>query len=203
MPRVLNMFGDKVREAALTVPGVEVVDLAFEGEPPPDLRGEVLFAAWVGSPVYDHLDDLGVQWMHLPGTGVDAWPRALLEGRTVTCARGASGIPIAEFVLACDARVREATARRRGSTSRPSSWNVARLGELEGKTVGLVGLGGIGIEIAKRALAFDMRVRALRRNPAARKPARRRRARGRPRRPARDRRPPRARGAGAPRRRST
>ena len=170
MPRcVLNMFGDKVREAAVTVPGVEVVDLAFEGEPPPDLRGEVLFAAWVGSPVYDHLDDLGVQWMHLPATGVDAWPRALLEGRTVTCAGGASGIPIAEFVLACML----AFEKRLPETwlDEPTEqWNVARLGEVKGKTVGIVGLGGIGIEVAKRALAFDMQVRALRRNPAAGSP---------------------------------
>ncbi len=166
MRRVLNMFGDKVREAALTVPGVEVVDLGFEAEPPPELRGEILFAAWVGSPVYDHLDDLGVQWMHLPATGVDAWPRALLEGRTVTCARGASGIPIAEFVLACML----AFEKRLPETwlDEPTEqWNVARLGEVKGKTVGIVGLGGIGIEVAKRALAFDMQVRGLRRNPAA------------------------------------
>jgi phosphoglycerate dehydrogenase-like enzyme len=164
MPRVLNMFGDRVREAALTVPGVEVVDLPFDDAPPPDLRGEILFAAWVGSPVYDHLDDLGVEWMHLPATGVDAWPRALLEGRTVTCARGASGIPIAEFVLACML----AFEKRLPETwlDKPTEqWNVARLGEIKGKTLGIVGLGGIGIEVAKRALAFDMRVRALRRHP--------------------------------------
>jgi len=169
MPRVLNMFGDKVREAALTVPGVEVVDLPFEAAPPSDLQGEVLFAAWVGSPVYDHLDDLGVEWMHLPATGVDAWPRALLEGRTVTCARGASGIPIAEFVLACML----AFEKRLPETwlDEPTEqWNVARLGEVKGKTVGIVGLGGIGIEVAKRALVFDMRVRALRRRPAAGSP---------------------------------
>ena len=129
----------------------------------------MLFAAWVGSPVYDHLDDLGVQWMHLPATGVDAWPRALLEGRTVTCARGASGIPIAEFVLACML----AFEKRLPETwlDEPTEqWNVARLGEVKGKTVGIVGLGGIGIEVAKRALAFDMQVRALRRNPAAGSP---------------------------------
>ena len=163
------MFGDPVREAALTVPGIDVVDLAFEAEPPADLRGEVLFAAWLGSPVYDHLDDLGVEWMHLPATGVDAWPRALLAGRTVTCARGASGIPIAEFVLACML----AFEKRLPDTwlDEPTEqWNVARLGELAGKTVGIVGLGGIGIEVARRAQVFDMRVRALRRHPDAGSP---------------------------------
>jgi phosphoglycerate dehydrogenase-like enzyme len=45
----------------------------------------------------------------------------------------------------------------------PEHWNLAHLGELAGKTLGLVGLGGIGMAVATRALAFDMHVRALRR----------------------------------------
>jgi len=38
-------------------------------------------------------------------------------------------------------------------------------GELCGKTLGIVGLGGIGSEVAKRAKAFGMRVIATRRRP--------------------------------------
>ncbi len=40
------------------------------------------------------------------------------------------------------------------------------MGELAGKTVGIVGLGGIGAAIATRALAFDMDVVATRRTAA-------------------------------------
>jgi phosphoglycerate dehydrogenase-like enzyme len=162
MPTVLNMMGDKVREAALAVPGVEVVDLAYEAVPPPDLQGEILFAAWHGSPVFEQLDALGVEWMHLPGTGIDGWPHEVLEGRTVTCARGASAIPISEFVLASMLAF-EKRMPRVWLSEPPEQWNVDRLGELSGKTLGLVGLGGIGAAVARRALAFDMRVRALRR----------------------------------------
>jgi phosphoglycerate dehydrogenase-like enzyme len=160
------MMGDKVREAASAVPGVEVVDLAYEAAPPADLRGEILFAAWHGSPVFDHLDALGVEWMHLPGTGIDGWPREVLERRTVTCARGASAIPIAEFVLASMLAFEKAMPRVWLSEP-PEQWNIDRLGELSGKTLGLVGLGGIGAAVARRALAFDMRVRALRRRRGA------------------------------------
>ena len=169
MPTVLNMMGDKVREAASAVPGFEIVDLPYESAPPPDLRGEILFAAWFGSPVFDHLDDLGVEWMHLPGTGIDGWPRHALEGRTVTCSRGASGIPIAEFVLASMLAFEKRFPETWLSVP-PEQWNVARLGELAGKTVGIVGLGGIAVAVARRALAFDMRVRALRRRPGSGSP---------------------------------
>ncbi|HEX2737586.1 MAG TPA: hypothetical protein VHP57_05560, partial [Acidimicrobiia bacterium] len=88
MTTVLNMMGPKAGAAiAEAVPDVEVVDVAdsaADGDQPADLHGEVLFAAWLGSPLYERLDEIGVQWMHLPGTGIDTWPRELLVGRTVT-----------------------------------------------------------------------------------------------------------------------
>jgi phosphoglycerate dehydrogenase-like enzyme len=49
----------------------------------------------------------------------------------------------------------------------PQRWSWAELGGLSGRTLGLVGLGGIGSAIAARALAFGMDVRALRRTEAA------------------------------------
>jgi phosphoglycerate dehydrogenase-like enzyme len=48
----------------------------------------------------------------------------------------------------------------------PARWNFQRMDTLAGQTLGLVGLGGIGSAIARRALAFDMEVRALRRTDA-------------------------------------
>ena len=39
---------------------------------------------------------------------------------------------------------------------RPARWNRADLGSLQGSTLGVIGLGSIGVEIARRALAFDM-----------------------------------------------
>ena len=48
-------------------------------------------------------------------------------------------------------------------TSPPERWNIADLGGLEGRTLGVVGLGAIGSAVASRALAFDMTVVGLRR----------------------------------------
>jgi phosphoglycerate dehydrogenase-like enzyme len=167
--RVLNMMRElgegAVRDAApdaeiVTVPPAEEFDAALAA----GLSGDVLLASWLGHPIFAHLDEIGVRWMHIPGTGVDAWPRELLVGRSVTCARGASAIPIAEFVVG-EILAFEKDFPGVWLTEPPEQWNVAHLGELTGQTVGLVGLGGIGTAVARRALAFDMRVRALRRRP--------------------------------------
>jgi phosphoglycerate dehydrogenase-like enzyme len=161
---VLNMWGERIgAQIAAAVPDAEVI--AVDAEVPDDLRGEVLFAAWLGHPIFERLDDVGVRWMQIPGTGIDGWPRDLLASRTVTCSRGVSGIPIAEFVLATmlafEKRIPDVWL-----SEPPEQWNIDRLGELSGKTLGIVGLGGIGVEIARRALAFDMEVVALRRTEA-------------------------------------
>ena len=163
--RVLNMMGPQAAEAArAAMPDAEIVEVPWE-EPAPDLKGEVLFAAWFGHPLFkkpELLDQIGVQWMHLPGTGIDAWPRELLTGRTVTCSRGVSAIPIAEFVLATMLAF-EKELPDTWLSKPPENWNLATLGEIAGKTLGLVGIGGIGEAVARRALAFEMRVVALRR----------------------------------------
>ena len=159
--RVINQLGPKATEAIkAAVPGVEVIEAGAD-PPPPDLRADVLFGGW-GPHSLEYTQQ--VAWVHLAGTGIDSYPRELFQGRVVTNSRGASAIPISEFVLAGmlafekhlpDTWIHEA----------PKHWNFAPLGWLNTRTLGLVGLGGIGVAIAERALPFGMRVRALRRRP--------------------------------------
>jgi phosphoglycerate dehydrogenase-like enzyme len=164
--RILNMWGDSVAEQIRAgVPDAEIVNVGSPDDFDRSLRGDVLFAIWFEHPLFDDLDAHGIQWMHLPGTGVDAVPRRLLEGRTVTCARGVSAIPISEYVVAAMLAF-EKDFPSVWLEAPPETWNVAQLGELAGKTAGIVGLGGIGTAVARRCLAFDVRVRALRRNPS-------------------------------------
>jgi phosphoglycerate dehydrogenase-like enzyme len=106
-----------------------------------------------------------VPWVQLSGTGVDGLPAELFDGRTVTCARGASGVAISEFVMAAMLAFAKDVPNV-WLDAPPKHWNFHRLSTLEHKTLALVGLGGIGTEIAKRALPFGMRVRAIRRTSA-------------------------------------
>jgi phosphoglycerate dehydrogenase-like enzyme len=104
----------------------------------------------------------GVRWLHAFATGVDSYPLDVVGDRLLTCSRGANAVPIAEFVLASML----AFAKRFPETwltEAPENWGVASLDVLAGKSVGLVGVGAIGTEVARRALAFDMRVLAYRR----------------------------------------
>jgi phosphoglycerate dehydrogenase-like enzyme len=158
---VVNQLGRRAAEGIrAAVPDVEVIDAGAD-PPPADLRADVLFGGWG-----PHTLELAqrVEWVHLAGTGIDSFPRELFDGRTVTNARGASAIPIAEFVLAAmlafEKRLPETWIEEP-----PEHWNFAQLGWLNTRTLGLVGLGGIGIAIAERALPFGMRVHALRRRP--------------------------------------
>ena len=168
--RVLNLLGDLIADRARSaVPDAEILTLAPD-EVTDDVRADVLCSSFTPLPLHDRLDAIGVRWMHLPGTGVDTWPAEKLRGRIVTCARGASAVPIAEYVLAAMLAF-EKDLPGIFLSAPPERWNFATLGELSGRTVGIVGLGGIGEAVAVRALAFGCRVRALRRRPEMGAPA--------------------------------
>jgi phosphoglycerate dehydrogenase-like enzyme len=151
---------------AKAFPDVEFVEVPQQGEAPEGLAGEVLLTFAWGSPNLPELAKRGVRWIHTIGTGVDRFPLEAVGDRLLTCSRGASAVPIAEWTLAMmlafEKRLPESWI-----TSPPEIWNRADLGGLYGKTLGLVGLGGIGVAVAQRALAFGMRVRAFRRSAAA------------------------------------
>ena len=107
----------------------------------------------------------GIRWVHVLGAGVDGFPLEVVGDRVLTCSRGASAPAIAEFVLAAMLAF-EKQLPALWLSEPPAQWNVAELGGLAGKRLGLVGIGAIGTEVARRALAFDMAVTALRRRAA-------------------------------------
>jgi phosphoglycerate dehydrogenase-like enzyme len=103
-----------------------------------------------------------IRWIHMLSTGIDGFPLEAVGDRVVTCSRGATAPAIAEWVLA----MMLAFEKRLPSswvTAPPAQWNVSSLGGLVGRNLGLIGLGAIATEVARRALAFYMKIRALRR----------------------------------------
>jgi phosphoglycerate dehydrogenase-like enzyme len=144
-------------------PDVDIV--RYSGSEPPPIKADVFvggYVDWVG--VERWLDEMHIPWMQLAGTGIDSVPAAIFAGRTVTCARGASAAAIAEWVMAAllsrAKRFPEAFV-----TQPPARWNFPTLplDSIEGSTLGIIGLGGIGSRIAHHAVMFGMKVKALRR----------------------------------------
>lgn len=136
-------------------------------------RAEILFSWAPGENAVARA--LSLRWIHAPAAGVGAFltPTVLTRRITLTNSRGVHAIPIAEHTLgmlvglARDFRgaIRDQLA---GRLDRERWWvGSGRPVDLRGRTLGLFGYGAIGREIARRVLAFGMRVIAVRRRPEA------------------------------------
>ncbi len=108
------------------------------------------------------------------GAGTDQFPRDELvrRGIRLASARGVNARAVAEhamaLILALARRLPEARDNQARHLWRGMIGDFAlREDELGGKTLLIVGLGQIGGRLAELAKAFDMRVVALRRDPAA------------------------------------
>ena len=107
------------------------------------------------------------------GAGYDQFPVEELKARGIRLAN-ASGVnrnAVSEHVFALilalsrhlhSGRYNQSKHVWRGMISDPTK----REDELAGKTLGILGMGGIGSRVAKIAKAFDMKVLATKRNPA-------------------------------------
>ena len=130
----------------------------------PTPSGEVLLTSPQGVDGLAEILSRGVRWVHVVGTGVDRFPMELLDDQILTCSRGASSVPISEWVvahiLAEAKRLPEAWI-----TEKPKRWFFPQnpAATLVGQKLAIVGLGAIAAETAKRAMAFGMEVKALRR----------------------------------------
>lgn len=150
------------------VAGLELMlpDLPFVAASSDEAKGaEVLATLADDAPSIAAALHPGIRWVHVLGAGVDGFPLEVVGERVLTCSRGASAPAIAEFVLAAMLAFEK---RLPGVwiCEPPAQWNMAELGGLAGRRLGLVGIGAIGGEVARRALAFDMEVAALRRRAA-------------------------------------
>ncbi|MCU1285194.1 MAG: D-3-phosphoglycerate dehydrogenase [Acidobacteriales bacterium] len=97
------------------------------------------------------------------GVGVDNIDvaAATKKGVVVMNTPGANAVAVAEHTFGLMLSLARHLTRA-DSTTRAGKWEKKSLQgtELRGKTLGIIGFGRVGIEVAKRARAFDMRVMA-------------------------------------------
>ena len=110
-----------------------------------------------------------LRWFQAASAGVDRLEAGGLLGRkvVVTNSSGIHGTPIGEYVLGIMLAFAKGLHRSfRSQAGR--QWVRYLPSELRGKTVGVVGMGHIGAEVARLAKAFGCRVLAVRRSAASR-----------------------------------
>jgi phosphoglycerate dehydrogenase-like enzyme len=116
-----------------------------------------------------------LQWLHLSSAGAThvLFPEMIESDVIVTNSRGLYGIPIAEHVLGMMiilARKLHDAYRFQLEGKWPRREMFARyptFSELHGQTVGIIGLGDIGLAVAERTKALGMRVIATKRKVEA------------------------------------
>jgi len=168
---VPDFLVDRLREPICRIaPECEIVPFTAEGEILGSVEGtEVLFLRWgVGPETFRQMLERipNLRWVHTISAGVDhiLFPRLAEADVILTNASGVFNVPIAEtvlaFMLAVVKRLPEFFEQQRAHR-----WHKLGLRELRGLTVGIIGLGDIGGEVARLCRAFGMRVLGLRRHP--------------------------------------
>ena len=104
------------------------------------------------------------------GAGADSFDFNLLRQKKIilATASGSNAIPVAEFafglILTLAKKICLMNNAMKNNKWIPYSYETMSK-ELYGKTIGIIGLGKIGKEIAKRANAFGMKVLAIKKDP--------------------------------------
>ena len=164
-----HLYDEIVDPARDTAPGVTLLPYPEDGAPDKRWQDAAGVLRWVAGKRFTTLvaDCPKVRWLHTASAGVDhiLTPAVRAKpGLTVTDSGPAFEIAISEFVLAWMLL----TARRLPELmahQRERRWESVVQQELWGQTVGIIGLGPIGLGIASRAKAFGMRTLGLRRSP--------------------------------------
>lgn len=125
---------------------------ATTGAPPP--------AGWPGS----------VRFVQIASSGIDGYPSWLFDVPIVATAAGTGAPPIAEFVLTTmlmhEKRLPAMVVGPGDPWPSQESMLAHPLGSLDGKVLGLLGVGEIAVRVARLAAAFGMTVIAHRRSDA-------------------------------------
>ena len=145
-PRAIISSPAPPEELARALQGTEIL---FTLRVSPDLLAQAPRLKWV------HLSSHGID--HIQGSDI------LNSPVLVTCSRGAYAAPVAEHALwMMLSLVKEGPRLYRQQQEK--KWERFPLGDMEGKTLGLVGLGSIAHRAAHLARALGMRVLATKRH---------------------------------------
>ena len=146
---------------------VQVIAVKGAAEPPADhwARCEALLAFRAKPGLLPKAERL--RWIQSLTAGVESWLALpdLSPKVTLTCARGTHRVQMPENILGALFHITKPYAAI-VEDQKSSTWTRRVSETLAGKTLGILGLGAIGIEVAKKAAALEMRVIGTKLSPA-------------------------------------
>ena len=158
-------------------PQIEIVHQSnYEGVEQHLRDAEILFAFSLRAEQFNFAQKL--RWIHAPTAAVHQllFPELVKSDVLLTNAREVHGPVVAEHVIALIFALAKkipqaARLQQRRTWGQDAIWNDGpRPREVEGATVGLIGLGSIGRTVARMAAALGMRVFAVREHPEKARP---------------------------------
>ncbi|RIL07819.1 MAG: hydroxyacid dehydrogenase [Proteobacteria bacterium] len=171
---VTDRYGDALAAAAPDAARVVIRDGAVLGDPAACevayFSGD-FFPERVREFILALRDAPDVRWVHTFNAGVDNPFFAKLRERGIrlTTSSGAHAVPIAQTVAWYLLSLARPAEKWRDAQQR-KAWERHTVGELEGRTLGVVGMGPIGCEVARLGAALRMRVVGVRRTPRGDEP---------------------------------
>ncbi|MEW5899577.1 MAG: D-2-hydroxyacid dehydrogenase [Bacillota bacterium] len=136
---------------------IKLIPCVDEREIPEDVSNVNIVGTW---PLVKQVPQMkNLKWLMTFSSGIDHWEKANLLPREIPLIHlpGGSGIPVAEFVIGLMLN-HVKYYNQIWDNQKEHKYQRLQGKELYGKTLGIIGLGGIGRQIAKRAKAFDMYV---------------------------------------------
>jgi phosphoglycerate dehydrogenase-like enzyme len=159
-------YQDAARAAGLA-DRVELHTCRLDATPPADLLERCEgWLAWRAAPgALARAKRL--RWIQALTAGVEGWLALpdLPAGVTLTCARGTHRVQMPENILGALFHLTKPYAAA-AFDQRERRWTRRVSEPLAGKTLGILGLGAIGREVARKAAALELRVIGTRRAPA-------------------------------------
>jgi phosphoglycerate dehydrogenase-like enzyme len=156
-----------------SVPAVRVVPMSREGLVHEDgetalAAARVLLRGGIPAGVLDHIVSHAprLEWVHSFSAGIDRVATSVVRSRglKVTNARGVFSRPIAEYVVMMCLTISRHLPQLM-ELQRERTWQPLRGRELGSLTVGIIGFGSIGSELAHLLEPFETRIVATRRRP--------------------------------------
>jgi len=138
-----------------------------EGTPPDDIIPKVeVLAGWKHGKLLGRMPKL--RWIQAMTAGVEAWLGApgLRDEVALCCARGSHRHSMSENILGALFHLTKPYAAV-VQDQKESRWTRRQSQLLAGQTLGILGLGFIGQELARKAAALEMRVIGTKRTPGA------------------------------------